>query len=144
MQEPRSFQFHTSREEPRERRARTFHRSARAYAVSVMLLLACVLFAGFVVLGVLMFARADRSMGVLSLACLGGFGVARLLAFVWSRGLACPLCHGTILAEKRCHKHSDAVKLPLLSHKASVVLGILFTLGFRCMYCGTAYRLWKR
>ena len=144
MQEPGSFQFHTSQSEPRERRARSFHRSARAYAVSVLLMLAFVLFVAFLALGVLMFARGDRSMGVWSLACMGGSGLARLLAFVWSRGLACPLCHGTVLAEKRCHKHVDAVKLPLLTHKAAVVLGILFTLGFRCMYCGTAYRLWKR
>lgn len=109
-----------------------------------MLLLAFLFFVAFLVLGALMFARGDRAMGVWSLVCLGAFGLARLLAFVWSRGLACPLCHGTVLAEKGCRKHENAVKLPLLPHKSAVVLGVLFTLGFRCMYCGTAYRLWKR
>ncbi|MCB1210533.1 MAG: hypothetical protein KDK97_14480 [Verrucomicrobiales bacterium] len=45
--------------------------------------------------------------------------------------------------EKRCHKHSEAQRLPLMGYRGTVVLAVLFTLGFRCMYCGTPYRLRK-
>jgi hypothetical protein len=109
-----------------------------------MLFLSFLSFASFLIFGALMFIKADRPLGIFSLGALAVFVITRALAFFWSRQLTCPLCHGTILAERRCRKHEAARKLPLLSYRAAAVLGILFTLGFRCMYCGTAYRLWKR
>jgi hypothetical protein len=128
----------------RPRRGRGFHRSGKAWVVSLLLLLAFLSFVSFLSFGALMFIKGDRSLGLPSLVCLAVFVITRTLAFFWSRDITCPLCHGTILAERRCRKHELARKLPLLSYKATTVLGIVFTLGFRCMYCGTAYRLWKR
>jgi hypothetical protein len=43
----------------------------------------------------------------------------------------------------RCHKHVNAQRLPPLTYRATAVLAVLFTLSFRCMYCGTRFRLRK-
>ena len=56
----------------------------------------------------------------------------------------CPLCHGTPLHERRCHKHRLAQRLPFFTYRFTAVLAILFTMGFRCMYCGTPFRLFKK
>jgi hypothetical protein len=56
----------------------------------------------------------------------------------------CPLCHGPPLHSRRCRKHRLAERWPLLTHRATVVLRILTSLSFRCMYCGTPFRLFKK
>jgi len=71
-----------------------------------------------------------------------------VLSLVVSLGLSltskCPLCHGTPLHSRACPKHRLASRWPLLTHRATVVLSILTTLSFRCMYCGTPFRLFKK
>jgi hypothetical protein len=57
--------------------------------------------------------------------------------------LHCPLCHGTPLHEKRCHKHRFANKFLFFNHKTSTILSILTRGRFNCMYCGTPFRLKK-
>ena len=63
----------------------------------------------------------------------------------YSNGLHthCPLCHGTPLHEKRCHKHRLANKFLFFNHKTSTILSILTRGRFNCMYCGTPFRLKK-
>jgi hypothetical protein len=63
----------------------------------------------------------------------------------YSNGLNthCPLCHGTPLHEKRCHKHRLANKFLFFNHKTSTILSILTRGRFNCMYCGTPFRLKK-
>lgn len=63
----------------------------------------------------------------------------------YSNGLSthCPLCHGTPLHEKRCHKHRLANRFLFFGHKTSTVLSILTRGKFNCMYCGTPFRLKK-
>jgi hypothetical protein len=56
----------------------------------------------------------------------------------------CPLCHGTPLHSRPCPKHRLANRWPPLTHRATVVVRILTTLSFRCMYCGTPFRLFKK
>jgi hypothetical protein len=85
----------------------------------------------------------ERTHGYAALASLLGFGLARLLAFLNNRHLNCNLCHGTILHEKRCRKHAKAARIPGLSHRAATVVKVLSTGAFRCMYCGTLYRIKK-
>jgi hypothetical protein len=80
------------------------------------------------------------------LYALGAF--ATFLVFMvarYSNGLntKCPLCHGTPLHEKRCHKHRFANKFLFFGHRTSTVLSILTRGKFNCMYCGTPFRLKK-
>lgn|GEM_PF-706767 len=56
----------------------------------------------------------------------------------------CPLCHGTPLHSRSCPKHRLADRWRPFTHRATTVLRILTTLSFRCMYCGTPFRLFKR
>jgi hypothetical protein len=127
----------------RVRRARHFHRSGYAYLVAALLFLAMVALVSFVTFGVLMALTRDRNMGLVALASCAAFVLLRLIAAWHTRKLTCGLCHGTLLHEKRCLKHERAEKWPLLGHRSTAVLRIIFTLGFTCMYCGTPYRLRK-
>jgi uncharacterized protein YbaR (Trm112 family) len=94
--------------------------------------------------GVIQLLRTeDRQFGLFALVGLGTCVVARLWAFILARSLVCPLCHGTVVHEKRCQKHAAAQRLPLLSYSATVATSVIFRGSFCCMYCGTAYRLKK-
>ncbi len=127
----------------RTRRSRHFQRAGRLASVALLLTIAFLGFVVFVVGSLNLILADHRGSGVAALIGLGVFGIARLFSFLLSRSLTCPLCHGPVVHEKRCHKHSDAQRLPLMSYRGTVVLSVLFTLGFRCMYCGTPYRLRK-
>ncbi len=72
------------------------------------------------------------------------FGVSFVLGLVLSLTKQCPLCRGTPLHNQRCFKHRLAQRWPLLTYRATTVLRILTTLRFRCMYCGTPFRLFKK
>jgi hypothetical protein len=85
----------------------------------------------------------ESCSGIASLVACSIFIVSRLLAFILSRHLCCPLCMGKVMASVRCHKHVNAQRLPPLTYRATAVLAVLFTLSFRCMYCGTRFRLRK-
>lgn len=125
----------------RVRRARAFPRPVRFIIVSLLLLIAFLGFTAFVGFAALLVLDGSRHLGVWALAGFGAFAAARISAFVLGRRLTCPLCHGTVLHAKSCRKHAEASKLPLLSHRASVVMTALGTGIFRCMYCGTPFRL---
>ncbi len=98
---------------------------------------------GFILSGLKMWLTGTREWGVYALVCIGTFVFARLTAAWHTHRLTCPLCHGTVLHEKRCHKHRDAQKLPLIGYRATAVLSLLCTARFSCMYCGTLFRLKK-
>ncbi len=109
--------------------------------MAFLLLLAYVGIAAFAVSVVQLFWLDDKQYGIHALVGLGVFVTCRLTAFVLARSLTCPLCHGTVMHEKRCRKHAEAFRIPTLTYRFSAVLSILLTWGFRCMYCGTQYRL---
>jgi hypothetical protein len=98
---------------------------------------------GFIAISIAMLITGNRAWGIASLVACGVFVVSRTLAFILSRHLSCPLCMGKVMASVRCHKHVNAQCLPPLTHRATAVLAVLFTLSFRCMYCGTRFRLRK-
>lgn len=125
----------------RIRRSRAYHRPVKLWFASLLLLIAFLSIAAFGALAVTMAVTGDRLFGAMSLVGLGGFVIARGAAFILSQRLHCPLCHGAVLSEKRCRKHAAAVRIPLMSYRAMVVLSALCTLAFRCMYCGTRFRL---
>jgi hypothetical protein len=132
------------REESRERRVRHFPHSARLLVVALLLFLAFVGFLAFVAGAVGMMATRLPEWGWLALGGLGVVVITRVVVFIIGDLLTCPLCHGAVMRQRRCHKHADALRLWPLSHRACAVLSLLTTFGFRCMYCGTAYRLGKR
>lgn len=133
----------SSPEVVRSRRSRHFQRPGRMLVVALLLSASFLAFSVFVAGSVSLIVSDHRLSGIAALIGLGVFGITRLMAFVLSRSLTCPLCHGPVMHEKRCHKHSEAQRLPLMGYRGTVVLAVLFTLGFRCMYCGTPYRLRK-
>lgn len=125
----------------RSRRARSYHRPGRVLLVAFLLLLAFVGFVAFGI-GVVQMTRSDDPQwGWLALGGLGLFTLSRITVFFLASSLTCPLCHGTLMHERRCRKHEKAFRLKPLSYRASAVISLLTTTTFRCMYCGTAYRL---
>ncbi len=134
---------HHHAEAARVRRSRAFHRPLRLWIVSLLLVVAFVSFFAFLALAVALPVTGDRMVGVASLVSLVVFIGSRVSAFILSSRLHCGLCHGTVMSEKKCRKHVDAVRIRPLSYRATAAVSALFTLSFRCMYCGTPYRLWK-
>lgn len=85
----------------------------------------------------------DRQWMVYALIALVTFIIFLIARYSNGLGTHCPLCHGTPLFEKRCHKHRFANKFLFLGHRASTVLSIVTRGKFNCMYCGTPFRLKK-
>lgn len=126
---------------PRVRRARAFNRPGALIVVALFLLLAFVAFITFGVSLAMLMTSGEAQWGIYALCGLGVFAISRAVVFALSRSLTCPLCHGTVMHEKRCRKHAEAFRLRPFSYRASVVLSLLCSLTFRCMYCGTGFRL---
>lgn len=127
----------------RTRRARAHTRPGRVLGVSLLLAISWVGLALFLSSAVAIGLYSEQHYGFWALGGLALFATGRASSFVLGRNLNCNLCHGPILHEKRCHKHADAFRLPPLSYRTSTVFSVVCTGGFRCMYCGTAYRLKK-
>ena len=85
----------------------------------------------------------EAELGYYALGFLGLFVTLRLVAFVKAHHLNCPLCHGTVLQANTCHKHRDAHRIPVIGYVWTAILDVLLKAHFRCMYCGTPYRLRK-
>lgn len=81
-----------------------------------------------------------------AVAVWGLFGFVFSLVCMLNISLTCkcPLCHGTPLHSRRCPKHRLADLWPPFTHRATTVLRVLTSLSFRCMYCGTPFRLFKK
>jgi len=125
------------------RRGRSFQRRFKLMAGAVTLLLAFMALAAFVLIVARMFVSGDRGLGFVALGFLAGFVILRALAWCFTHNLRCQLCHGHVLRDRGCHKHRDATKLPLLSHRLSTAMMVVVSRAFTCMYCGTLFRLKK-
>jgi hypothetical protein len=130
-------------EQPRVRRSRHHPRSGRLLVVSSLLLLSWLGLGLFLGYAISLWRTGTSLHGWLALAGLFLFAFGRVLSFILSRHLNCTLCHGPVLHEKRCHKHPDAYRVAPLSYRSSTVVSMLSKGVFRCMYCGTPYRLKK-
>lgn len=72
---------------------------------------------------------------------LGGFFALSLLQ-LWVIGhTRCRICSCHLFFSKRCSKNSKAHHISLFGYVASLSLHLLLFQWFRCMYCGTAIRL---
>lgn len=75
--------------------------------------------------------------------CIVFMGVTWLLTYFKRRATHCPLCKGTPLINSGAHAHQKAVRIWPFNHGVSATLSIIATQTFRCMYCGTAFDLFK-
>ena len=130
-------------ERPRIRKARHHPRAGRVMSVAFLLATSWVGLVLFVAGAAGLWRAGDSLAGWLALGGLLLFTVGRVLAFVLGQHLNCTLCHGPVLAEKKCHKHADAFRIRPLSYRSSAALSLLSTGSFRCMYCGTPFRMKK-
>lgn len=131
--------LHTSR----TRAARHFPRAGRVLSVALLLALSWAGLALFIGAGLQLWRKDDIFWGWVALGGLALIAMGRSGAFLLGSALHCSLCHGPVLHEKKCRKHADALRLAPLSHRTSTALSLLLTGLFRCMYCGTAYRIKK-
>jgi hypothetical protein len=86
----------------------------------------------------------DQPWGTVSLVAMSVLGVSLVFSLCYSLTRKCPLCHGTPLHSRFCRKHRLASRWPGLTYRFTTVLCILTSLSFRCMYCGTPFRLFKK
>lgn len=76
-----------------------------------------------------------------TLSWLGGLlGLGLLQLSVISR-VRCRICSCHFFFSRTCSKNSRAHRLPLIGYVASLSVHLLLFQWFRCMYCGTAIRL---
>ena len=133
-------------------RARPFPQPGRL-VVGVLLDVACKASALLALVAVVLFGRELVQKGELSvddplwgLVFLGAvvlYGVLAVVRYQQGRRTLCSLCRGPVFHEQRSSKSRNATKLPGLSHRTSIVLSLLFTGRYHCMYCGTPFRLKK-
>jgi hypothetical protein len=128
---------------PRVRRSRHYPRPWNFYLGALLLAVSTMATAAFLVVTVVMLMQGDRALGYAAIGLFSFATVTRVWALFNNHNLHCPLCHGTVLREGRCRKHAEAARIPGLTYRATVVLSALFTGHFRCMYCGTPFRLVK-
>jgi hypothetical protein len=72
---------------------------------------------------------------------LGGFLFLSLLQLWVMERTRCRICSCHFFFSKRCAKNSKAHRLSFFGYVASLSLHLLLFQWFRCMYCGTAIRL---
>lgn len=124
-------------------RVRSYPCPGRLFLISFLWIVSSLIFLGFLGLVAVMVANEQRELGKWAITALGGFGLVRMIIFILAPGLHCTLCHGTVVHSRACRKHDKGTKWPLFSHRASTALSVFFTGRFRCMYCGTPYRVWR-
>ena len=72
------------------------------------------------------------------------FGVLlRIIVYMLSTKIRCPLCQGAIFQTARCRMNQNARKAPGLSYSTSMVLDMYVYRRFVCKFCGTPFRLRK-
>ena len=128
---------------PVEQRRRHFHRSKALYLAAFMVLMSASGMGAFIFCTARMIASGEQDWGLGALAGVAAFLVFKGLAATVTHSLNCQLCQGKVLRDRGCRKHRHATKLPLITHRLSAVLSIVFTGCFTCMYCGTPYRTKK-
>lgn len=112
------------------------HTTLRRFRIA-SLLVALMFFSAPVALGFVVYCFVSgetRWMAIAGIVIVAGL-VCRILNFIISGYLRCPLCMVQPLMDRRCSKHKSAPKL-FGSHRLSVALSILLKGSFRCPYCG--------
>lgn len=93
--------------------------------------------------GMLFLLRQDQLAAVVLAAAAGLCALTWVLAFLKRRSARCPLCKGTPYLNTGALVHRKATRIFPLNHGTSAIISSLFTLRFRCMFCGTRFDLLK-
>ena len=97
----------------------------------------------FIATLIVLLIHRDLHAAYLAAAALAAVGLTWLFSFL-ARGKArCPLCKGTPYLNTGAGTHQKAVRIFPLNHALTAMLSTIFTLRFRCMFCGTRYDLLK-
>ena len=127
---------------PRVQRPRAFKRPWSLLLGVLLSLVANLAFWwGVVALGMMLIPPRNPDYGIHVLIAIGVYVLFRVLRYFHAVGLKCPLCHGPILYEKKCHKHRYASRYLLFGYRASLIFDVVTRGVFNCMYCGTPFRL---
>ncbi len=88
-------------------------------------------------IGVLGYGVFSKNIDLMRLAgMIFGLGIClKMLIYIMSARVKCPLCLGATFRNLGCTRHKSAVKL-LGSYQADVAVSVLFKGKFRCPYCG--------
>jgi hypothetical protein len=81
------------------------------------------------------FASHRENMIITGLALVFATVLLVIAQWMFAARTNCPLCLTPVMMSKGCAKHRRARRF-LGSHRLYVALGVLFTGGFRCPYCG--------
>lgn len=121
--------------------------------LGVLLDLSCKISALSGLVALVMFLMSKPELENLSPAASlwGGVLLASILAYfmftIWrffhARRTLCSLCRGSVFHAQKSSKSRDATKYPGLSYGSSTALSLVLTGKYRCMYCGTPFRLKK-
>jgi hypothetical protein len=129
------------------RHARSFSRPGRLFEAMILgLFMFVTILSTPVLLGFLIFLdneTAQRNVGIGLLACLVVMVLSRVWLYWLGRRTHCQLCSGHLFHNKGCRPHSKAAKYPGFTYVGSMILDLFLRLSFRCMYCGTSFRIFK-
>ena len=84
-----------------------------------------------------------KGWGIGFVACALLYAIFKISRYRHAMKTSCPLCHGNFFMEKNCHMNRDAHRIGFFSYSTTVILDLLFTGTYVCMYCGTPFRLRK-
>ena len=132
---------------PAVKYARTFPRAGRLVKIMFLSLILwiCVLGLPFVLFMMFFEENGDhqRWWALAALGCLLIGGFTRLIIYLMSTKIRCPLCQGAAFQTARCRMNENARKAPGLSYSTTMVLDMFIFRRFVCKYCGTPFRLRK-
>lgn len=133
-------------------RARAYPQPGRL-VLGVLLDLSCKISAltGLVALVMFVLNKPQQEQPSPALSFWGSVLVVSVLAYfvfaAWrffhARHTLCSLCRGPVFHSQKSAKSREATKYPGLSYGSSIALSLVFTGRYRCMYCGTPFRLKK-
>ena len=85
----------------------------------------------------------QRWWAIGALACLILGVLTRVVIYMLSTKIRCPLCQGASFQTASCRMNQNARKAPGLSYSTTMVLDMFVYRRFVCKYCGTPFRLRK-
>lgn len=132
---------------PAVKYARTFPRAGRLVKIMFLsaILWVCVLGLPYVLFMMFFGDTGDNQKwwAVAALAFLVVGVLIRVIIYVLSTKIRCPLCQGATFQTARCRMNQNARKIPVLSYSTTMVVDMFIYRRFVCKYCGTPFRLRK-
>jgi hypothetical protein len=86
-------------------------------------------------------SQGDPLWAELALAGLVLYPVVAVCRYQHGRRTLCSLCHGPVFNAQSSVKSRHGTKIAGLDYRTSVVLALFFVGRYRCMHCGTPFRL---